>query len=145
MKRFRDAKNLDEEVKRLLHYCKNNPTTMAAISRLQKNAYDHCLAATSQAPCSLKYFFKDIDMKLSLALLECHEEIITHYTYEALWGVLYAIMAEAGNAVQQELLRGHQRIAIKTNMVEDGIEFSLTPSRSAPFSMLEDLLGSDAF
>lgn len=145
MGRFRDTKNLDEEMEMLLHYCKNNLHTRNTILSLQRNAYRRCLAFASQAPTTFKYLWKDIEMELCLALLECYEEIIRDYTREALWGVLHVIMAEAGNAVQQELLKRHQRITIKTNIVEDGIEFSLTPSCSPYLAMLEDLLGSDAF
>ena len=144
MRRFRNAQSLEQEISKLLHYCKNNAVTMHEISCLQRNAYKNCMAAVQKAPCSLTYFFHQIDMGLSLALLDCGEETGT-YTQAALWGVLYAVMQEAGRVVQQQLQAENEPFTIATKLCDDGIVFSIGVRERTRLSPLEALLGEDAF
>lgn len=145
MRRFLNAKDLEEEIEKLLHYCKNNTHASGAIAKLQKHAHKTLLDAAGMAPRSVKYSFLQNDENLIKALLACYEYPNSTYTLEALHGVLYEVLKEEGDRVQRALREKNQNLTITAQWLEDRVDFSVLSTGTFRLSSLENLLGSDAF
>ena len=145
MSRFSNARDLEEEIEKLLHYCKNNTHTSNAISKLQKHAHKTLLDAAGTAPCSVKYSFLQNDESLMKALIACYEYPDSTYTLDALHGVLYEVLKEEGQRVQRVLREKNQNLTITAHFLEDRVDFSVLPTGTHYLSLMEELLGDDAF